>query len=173
VEQLSLVSPRPPPIGRHGLYGYLKRWLVDIGDRVKEGQLIAEISAPDVDDQLAQARANLALAQANLQVSQANLELAKVTLDRDTKAGPGTATSFQQIDQDRVQVKTTAAQVESARASIQVNQATVQQYADLQSFEKIVAPFPGVITSRSARWPCGNCTPCRPCSNRRCPCRTR
>ncbi|HMC90358.1 MAG TPA: biotin/lipoyl-binding protein, partial [Gemmataceae bacterium] len=46
--------------------GYLKRWLVDIGDRVAEGHLIAEISAPDVDDQLAQARANLTLAKANL-----------------------------------------------------------------------------------------------------------
>jgi RND family efflux transporter MFP subunit len=129
--------------------GYLKRWMFDIGDHVKEGQLIAEISAPDVDDQLAQARANLDLAKANLQVSTANLELAKTTLDRDTKAGPGTATSLQQLDQDRAQVKTTAAQVESARASIEVNQATVQQYADLQAFEKIIAPFPGVITSRN------------------------
>ena len=123
------------------------RWLVDIGDHVKEGQLVAEI-APDVDDQLAQAQANLALAKANMQVSEANLELAKTTLDRDVRSGPGTAASLQQIDQDRAQVKTTAAQVESARASIQVNQATVQQYAVLQSFEKIIAPFPGVITSR-------------------------
>ncbi len=129
--------------------GYLQRWLVDIGDHVKEGQLVAEISAPDVDDQLAQAQANLALAKANLQVSEANLELAKTTLDRDVRSGPGTAASLQQIDQDRAQVKTTAAQVESARASIQVNQATVQQYAVLQSFEKIIAPFPGVITSRN------------------------
>src|SRR5262249_6388947 len=60
--------------------GYLKRWLVDIGDRVEAGQLLAEISAPDVDDQLAQARANLVLTRANLQVSEANLELAKTTL---------------------------------------------------------------------------------------------
>ena len=69
--------------------GYLKRWLVDIGDRVKEGQLLAEISTPDVDDQLAQARANLVLAKANLQVSEANLELAKITLERDLTSGVG------------------------------------------------------------------------------------
>ena len=129
--------------------GYIKRWLVDIGDRVNEGQLIAEISAPDVDDQLAQARSNLSLAKANLQVSEANLELAKITVNRDIRSGAGTATSFEQIDQDRAQMKTSAAQVESARASIQVNQATVQQYADLQSFQRIVAPFPGVITARN------------------------
>ncbi len=129
--------------------GYLKNWLVDIGDRVKEGQLIAEISAPDVDDQLAQAQANLSLAKANLLVSEANLALARVTLARDTRAGVGTATSVETIDQDQAQVKTSAAQVESAKASIQANQATVQQFADLQSFEKIIAPFAGVITARN------------------------
>jgi RND family efflux transporter MFP subunit len=129
--------------------GYLTRWLVDIGDRVKEGQLVAEISTPDVDDQLAQARANLVLAQANLHVAEANLELAKITLDRDVKAGVGTATALQTIDQDRAQVKTTAAQVESAKANIEANRATVRQYADLQAFQKIIAPFPGVITART------------------------
>ncbi len=113
--------------------GYLKRWLVDIGDRVQEGQLVAEISTPDVDDQLAQARANLVLAEANLHVAEANLELAKITLDRDVKAGVGTATALQTIDQDRAQVKTTAAQVDSAKANIEANRATVQQYADLQA----------------------------------------
>jgi RND family efflux transporter MFP subunit len=127
--------------------GYIKSWKVDIGDRVDEGQLLAEISAPDVDDQLAQARANFVLAKANLQVSEANLELAKITLDRDLKAG--TATSQQTIDQDRALMKTTDAQVESAKASIKVNEATVRQYEDLQAFQKIVAPFTGVITSRN------------------------
>ena len=113
--------------------GYLKRWLVDIGDRVREGQLIADISAPDVDDQLAQARANLALA--------------RITLSRDRRAGVGTAAET--IDQDQAQVQTSAAQVESAKASIQANQATVQQFTDLQSYQKIIAPFPGVITARN------------------------
>ncbi len=127
--------------------GYLKRWLVDIGARVKKGQLLAEIDAPDVDDQLAQARANLVLAQANLLVSEANLELAKITLSRDSASGQ--AVSQLAIDQDKAQVKTTTAQVESAKASILVNQATVQQYVDLQSFQKIVAPFAGVITVRT------------------------
>jgi RND family efflux transporter MFP subunit len=127
--------------------GYLKHWLVDIGDRVNKGQLLAEIDAPDVDDQLAQARANLILAQANLVVSEANLELAKITLSRDSASGQ--AVSQLAIDQDKAQVKTTTAQVESAKASILVNEATVKQYVDLQSFQKIVAPFAGVITART------------------------
>ena len=127
--------------------GYLKRWLVDIGDRVNEGQLIAEISAPDIDDQLAQARANLNLAKTNLHVSEANLLLARTTLARDTRAGQ--ATALEAIDQDQAQVKTTAAQVESAKASIQANEATVQQFVDLQSFQSIIAPFAGVITARN------------------------
>jgi RND family efflux transporter MFP subunit len=129
--------------------GYLQEWLVDIGDQVKEGQLLARISAPDVDDQLAQARANLVLARANLQVSEANSELAKITLKRNQESGVGVGVSALTIDQNRAQVETTAAQVRSAQASIQVNEATVRQYADLQSFQKIVAPFAGVITVRT------------------------
>jgi RND family efflux transporter MFP subunit len=129
--------------------GYLKRWLVDIGDRVEAGQLIAEISAPDIDDQLAQARANLILSKANLQVAEANSELAKITLKRDEASGIGIGVSAQTIDQDKAQVQTTAAQIESSKANIKVNEATVQQYADLQSFQKIVAPFAGVVTARN------------------------
>ena len=133
-----------------GLYprttGYITRWLADRDDHVKKGQLLAEISAPDVDDQLAQARANLVLAKANLEVAEANLALAKITLTRDVNGGLATAQLT--LDQDRAQVTTTQAQVASAKASIEVNQATIQQYLDLQSFQKIVAPFDGVITGR-------------------------
>jgi RND family efflux transporter MFP subunit len=127
--------------------GYLIRWTADIGDRVPEGQVIAEISAPDVDDQLAQAQSNLVLAKANLRVSEANLVLAKITLTRDLAAG--SAVSQQTIDQDRALVDSTDAQVGSAKASIEVNQATVKQFMDLVSFQKIIAPFTGVITVRN------------------------
>jgi RND family efflux transporter MFP subunit len=129
--------------------GYLKTRLVDIGDQVQPGQLLAEISAPDIDDQLDQARANLVLARANLELAKANLELAKITLDRDFKAGAGTAIAQQQVDQDRATVQTTDAQVKSSLASIQVNESAVQRYTDLQNFQKITAPFAGVITARN------------------------
>jgi RND family efflux transporter MFP subunit len=129
--------------------GYLKSRRVDIGDRVAQGQLLAEIAAPDIDAQLAQAKANLLQAQANLPLAEANAELAKIALARDMKAGAGTATSWEQIDQDRSQVKVTAAQVEAARANIEVNEAAVQRFTELQGFQKITAPFPGVITARN------------------------
>jgi RND family efflux transporter MFP subunit len=129
--------------------GYLKSRQVDIGDRVKQGQLLAEISAPDVDAQLAQAKANLVQAQANLPLAEANAELAKTTLARDVKAGPGIGATLEQIDQDRAQVKVTAAQVETTRASVQVNEAAVERFTVLQGFQKITAPFPGVITARN------------------------
>jgi len=129
--------------------GYLKTRLVDIGDRVTEGQLLAEITAPDVDAQLAQAKANLAQSEANLPLTEANNELAKITLARDVKAGPGMATAWEQIDQDKAQVKVTAAQIETARANTQVYKAAVERYTVLQGFQKITAPFPGVITARN------------------------
>jgi RND family efflux transporter MFP subunit len=141
------------PLLETGLYaratGYVAKRLVDIGDRVQEGQLLAVIAAPDVDDQLAQAKANLAQAKANLKVAEANADLAQVTLDRDLAAGLNTTVTAQQIDQDRATVKATAAQVVAAQASIKVNEATVQRYADLQGFQQIVAPFTGVITARN------------------------
>jgi RND family efflux transporter MFP subunit len=127
--------------------GYITDWKVDIGDRVKEGDLLALISAPDVDDQLAQSKANLILSEANLKVSEANLELANITLKRDIAAG--SAQSQQIVDQDRALVKTSDAQVKSAQASIEVNKATVKQFEDLKSFQRITAPFTGTITARS------------------------
>jgi RND family efflux transporter MFP subunit len=129
--------------------GYIKARHVDIGDRVTEGHLLAEITAPDIDDQLNQARANVAQSKANLALAEANAELAKVTLERDIRTGPGTGVSQQQIDQDRATVATSLAQVEATKANIKVNEAAVQRFADLEGFEKIVAPFPGVITARN------------------------
>jgi RND family efflux transporter MFP subunit len=128
--------------------GYLDQRLVDIGDRVKAGQLMAVISAPQVDDQLRQNEANLLQAKANLVFAQASLQLANAILAREAKAAAGGAITQEQLDQDRANVATTSAQVEVARASIEVNTALVQQFIDLQRFEKITAPFDGVITAR-------------------------
>jgi RND family efflux transporter MFP subunit len=126
--------------------GYVKERLVDIGDRVKEGQLLARIDSPDTDDQLNQARANLVQAQANLRLAEANAKLARITLERDIKAGDASPPLV--LDQDRATVGTTQAQIEANRAAIKVNEATVQRFTDLQGFEKITAPFPGIITAR-------------------------
>jgi RND family efflux transporter MFP subunit len=131
--------------------GYVKTRQVDIGDRVSQGQLLAVIDSPDIDDQLNQARANLAQAQATLKLNQANEVLAKAILNRSQAIlkGNPSAVAQEEIDQERASLGTTAASVESARASIQVNEAMVQRFTDLQAFEKITAPFPGVITARN------------------------
>jgi len=130
--------------------GYIKTRLVDIGDRVEQGQLLAVIDAPDIDDQLAQAKANLEQARAMLKLNEANAVLAKTILERSVRInGKGFGVvSQEEIDQQRATLGTTAASVENAKASIQVNEAAVQRFTDLQSFERITAPFPGVVTAR-------------------------
>jgi RND family efflux transporter MFP subunit len=74
--------------------------------------------------------------------------IAQVTLDRDLRSGPRMVAPLT-LDQDRAQVRTTKAQVEATRATIRVNEAAVQRFQDLHDFQKIVAPFPGVITARN------------------------
>jgi RND family efflux transporter MFP subunit len=128
--------------------GYVSKRSVDIGDQVKEGQLLLEISAPDIDDQLEQAKANLELSKANLTSAQASAKLAQINFVRYRDLVKTNTVATQEFDQAKATAETTAAQVASAHASIQVNQAAVKRFTDLQSFEKITAPFAGVITAR-------------------------
>jgi RND family efflux transporter MFP subunit len=129
--------------------GYLKTRLVDIGDRLKEGQLLAEISAPDIDDQLEQAKANLELSKANLDFARANSKLGQINVNRYERLVKTNTVSTEERDQAVATGETTTAQVASSLASIEVNKALVQKFTDLQSFEKIAAPFAGVITARN------------------------
>jgi RND family efflux transporter MFP subunit len=129
--------------------GYLKSRLVDIGDRVKEGQLLAEISAPDIDDQLAQAQANLAQAKANLVKGKADLDYALSERDRYRQMLRFNATSEEEYQSKLRGYDVARAAIVALEAAIHVYEATVQRYTDLQSFQKITAPFPGVITARN------------------------
>jgi RND family efflux transporter MFP subunit len=115
--------------------GYLKRWLVDIGARVKAGQLLAEIETPEVDDQLQQARAELASAQANHQIA------AKTAARWNELAQTGNV-SKQDADQATSTMQARQAAVESARFN-------VSRLEKLQAFKRIYAPFDGVITARN------------------------
>ena len=128
--------------------GYIQERLVDIGDHVRDGQLMAVISAPDVNDQLTQSKADLLQAEANLNLNKANAEYARTTLARDQASGL-IAVPAQQLDQDRAASLTAQASVKAAEASIEVYKATVQRYADLVSFQQIKAPFHGVVTVRN------------------------
>jgi len=115
--------------------GYLTKWYFDIGARVKKGALLAEIATPEVDQQLAQA-------EADLNTAQANANNARIQADRYTGLVQSNAVSRQDTDTFVNQATSTAAQVRSA-------QANVQRLHDLQSFEKVYAPFEGVITARN------------------------
>lgn len=115
--------------------GYLTRWYVDIGSRVKAGQLLAEIDTPEVNQQLRQARADLA-------TSQANLSLSKITADRYAGLLKTDSVSKQESDN-------AAGDYEAKQAALQSAQANVKRLEELQSFQKIYAPFAGVITARN------------------------
>ena len=115
--------------------GYLKRWYVDIGTRVKEGQLLAEIDTPEVNQQLRQSLADLATAQANLNLS-------KITADRYAGLLKTDSVSKQESDN-------AAGDYEAKQANLQSAQANVKRLQELQSFQKIYAPFSGVITARN------------------------
>lgn len=185
--------------------GYLKKRFVDIGDRVKAGQLLAEIESPDVDQQVSQAKAGLAQAQASekqaradlssaranlvqnqagldkgrsdLAQAEANLELARVTWERYRLLVQQGAVNQQQADTQLASYKANLASVASAKNTVRVDianvkaaednvkskqanldafvanigssQANLQRNVVLQSFEKVTAPFTGIITARN------------------------
>ena len=129
--------------------GYLKTRLVDIGDKVKTGQLLAEISAPDTDAQLAQAKATLKQSKATLESNKASEIYAKAQeLRYRTLRTPGAATE-QAYENQLMTLRVDTATVHATEAQIQSNEATVHQLSALVSFERLVAPFDGVITSRN------------------------
>jgi RND family efflux transporter MFP subunit len=115
--------------------GYLKKWYFDIGAHVKAGDLLAVIQTPEVDQQLAQARSTLATAQANL-------ELAQITKDRYEGLLTKHAVSQQDVDNAVGNYRANLAMVEADKAN-------VQRYEALVSFEKVYAPFDGVIIARN------------------------
>jgi RND family efflux transporter MFP subunit len=114
--------------------GYLKKWYADIGAHVKQGQLLAEIETPEVDQQLQQARADLATAQANL-------HLAEITANRYQDLLKTNSVSQQETDN-------AIGALAANKATVQANEANVSRLQQLQSFEEIYAPFSGVITAR-------------------------
>jgi RND family efflux transporter MFP subunit len=115
--------------------GYLKRWYFDIGAHVKQGQLLAEIESPEVDQQLDQARADL-------KTAQANLATAKISADRWQSLLKTNSVSKQETDQF-------VGNYRAMQATVDSNAANVRRLEQLVSYEKVYAPFDGVITARN------------------------
>ncbi len=129
--------------------GYLKRWLVDIGDEVKSGQLLAEIDIPEIKDELNQAIATLGQLNAKLLTAEANKNLAETTLRRYEALAATNAISKQELDERRAAAATAASTVTAAKADVVGGEAAVQRLTTLQSFSLVYAPFRGTITARS------------------------
>ena len=128
--------------------GYLKRLGADIGDRVKAGQVLAEIDAPELDAQLSQARADVQQAQAQIEKVTLDAVLARTTLRRYEGVEVG-GVSKQQVDEKRTQLQQAEAGLNLARASLASSQAEVQRLEALLSFKNVAAPFSGVVTERN------------------------
>ncbi|MCC5668704.1 efflux RND transporter periplasmic adaptor subunit [Nostoc sp. CHAB 5784] len=157
--------------------GYLRQWYADIGDRVRTGQLLAEIDSPDTDQQVLQANAQLVQAQANVSQSRANLakgisdlKQARANLliarqswerwqvlvkqgavaqqDADTKYAAYQA-NIANVEAAQNTVSSQSASVKAAEANVYASQANLQRNTVLQSYKKVTAPFTGVITARN------------------------
>jgi len=143
--------------------GYLRTRLADYGDRVKAGQLLAEIDTPELDQQIRQARAAVSQSQsalnegkADLDLSKANLNMARLTVERWRRLAKGGVVARQEADQKEADFAVTEAQVAKAQASISTTQETVRaneanlhRLEEMKAFARITAPFDGVITARN------------------------
>jgi RND family efflux transporter MFP subunit len=129
--------------------GYLAKRYVDIGDKVKLGQLLAEIQSPELDQQLLQAQANLQQAYKQLDLQKANLELARTSLARYQGADREQAVAKLIVDQAVATYGTAQAAVAAAQATVDANAANVKQFEAMTSFERVLAPFDGTIIQRN------------------------
>lgn len=129
--------------------GYIEKRYVDIGDRVKKGDLLAEITAPELDQQIAQAQATLAQNQAALQQAQASRELADVTNSRDSNLVKQGWLTAQQGDNDRLTLRAQQAAVNVAQSNITAQEAQIRVLQQEKAYQRVVAPFDGVITQRN------------------------
>ena len=129
--------------------GYISRRDVDIGSHVKAGQLLVEITAPELEHQIAQAEATLTQMEATLQQARANRDLAQVTWDRDKPLVQKGWVTPQQGDTDRLTLQAREAAVAVAEANITAQQAQLRVLNQQKAYQSVIAPFDGVITQRN------------------------
>ena len=129
--------------------GYLSKRHVDIGDHVRQGQLLAEIASPEIDQQLSQSRANLLQAEKNRDLQNATLDLARTTMERYKAADAEKAVAIELVDQSVSAFRTAQSSVAAAEASVEAARANVRQLEQLSSFQRVLAPFSGTIIQRN------------------------
>ena len=129
--------------------GYIETRKVDIGDHVKAGALLAQITAPELDHQIAQAEATLGQIQATLRQTLASRDLAQVTNDRDSALVKKGWVTPQQGDTDRLTLEAQHAAVAVAQSNIAAQQALIRVLHQQKAYQSVVAPFDGIITQRN------------------------
>jgi RND family efflux transporter MFP subunit len=127
--------------------GFVGKWFADIGDTVHKGQVLALIETPDLDAQLAAARAQLNAAHAQVESRKAEAEFARTTYDR-WRESPKGVVSEQEREQKHAEYDSAIAHLKSAEADVALDQARVDQYVALAQFKQVTAPFDGVVTER-------------------------
>lgn len=128
--------------------GYVHKWYVDLGDKVKEGDLLADIDTPDLDQQLAQARAQLVQAEASIVQAKANAHFSKGQLERYRQLVPAGLASQQDLEKQQAQAEVDQAGIGVSEANAGAMRANMQMLAQLKSFARVTAPFGGRITAR-------------------------
>src|ERR1700681_4035878 len=127
--------------------GYLKNWYFDFGAQVKKGQVLAEIDTPEIDAQLAAAKAKLNAASAAVKVRDAEAQFAKTTYAR-WRDSPRGVVSVQEQEAKQADYQSGIARFNAAKADMAMAQADVDRLESLQSFKQVVAPFDGIVTAR-------------------------
>jgi RND family efflux transporter MFP subunit len=129
--------------------GYVRKWHADLGDKVKEGDLLAEIDTPEVDQQIAQARAQLSQAEAGLALTKANANFSQQNFQRYEKLAPKGIASQEEFEKTRAQADVDIANVTVAQANVEAQRANLQRLAQMKSFARVTAPFGGKIVERN------------------------
>jgi RND family efflux transporter MFP subunit len=129
--------------------GYIVERKVDIGDRVKQGQLLAQITAPELDRQIAQNQATLAQNNASVQQAEANKELARVTWQRNSTLVKQGWVTQQQGDTDRLSLAAQQAAVDAAKQFVAAQEGLLSVLHQQKSYQSVVAPFDGIVTQRN------------------------
>jgi membrane fusion protein, multidrug efflux system len=129
--------------------GYVTAWHNDMGSHVKTGDVLVTISAPDLDQQLVQAQAQLVQLRAAVEQAKANADLGEVTNGRTTRLVAQGWSTLEQGDTDRLTAVSRNAALAVANANVTAQEAAVSRLQELTSFEKIKAPFDGVVTARN------------------------
>jgi membrane fusion protein, multidrug efflux system len=127
--------------------GYVAKWYVDIGDRVRKGQVLAAIDTPEVDAQLVAAQAKLHASDALVKVREAEAEFAKTTYER-WRGSPKGVVSDQEREAKKADFDSAAARLNAAHAQVNLDQADVDRLTALTAFKQVAAPFDGTIIER-------------------------